>query len=216
MYYGTSAGKAGFLTTCYILIVPILGLLFGRKCGLNIWIGVILTLTGLYLLCINDSFTLQFGDMLVLLCAIVFSVQIMLVDHFAPLVDGVRLSFLQFLVCGIVCAVPMFIFEIDQSLIGITTWAKSFMTWNVWKPILYTGVLSCGVAYTIQIIAQKDLNPTVASLIMSLESVFSVLAGWIILKEYLTGKELIGCIIIFMAIIFAQIPMKKSKGESYS
>lgn len=209
IYYGTSVGKAGFLTTCYILIVPIIGLFFNKKCSFNIWLGVFLALIGLYLLCINDSISIQYSDLLILLCSLLFSIQIMLVDYYSPKVNGVMLACIEFFVCGFVCSIPMFIFEVNHSILGIKIWAQSFTSWNAWIPILYAGIMSCGVAYTLQIIAQNGLNPTVASLIMSLESVFSVLAGWIILQEYLSVRELIGCIIIFVAIIIAQINFNK-------
>lgn len=208
IYLGTSAGKAGFLTACYILLVPIIGIFLKKKCGINVWIGVILAVIGLYLLCIKESLSFQLSDSLVLICALVFSFHILIIDHFSPLVDGVRMSCIQFLVCGIVTSVPMFIFDMDGSISGIVAWAPSLATWDAWIALLYAGIGSCGIAYTLQIIGQKGLNPTVASLIMSLESVFSVIAGWIILDEAMNGRELLGCGLIFVAIILAQIPVK--------
>lgn len=208
LYYGTTAGKAGFLTACYILIVPVLGLFLKKKCGINVWIGVILALVGLYLLCMNDSFSLDFSDTLVLLCAFSFSFHILIIDHFSPLVDGVRMSCIQFFVAGIVCAIPMFFVEMGHSVTGIVNWAPALASWDAWLPILYAGVMSCGIAYTLQIVGQEGLNPTTASLLMSLESVFSVLAGWMILGEKMSAKELVGCGLLFIAIILAQIPMK--------
>lgn len=211
LYFGASAGKAGFLTACYILIVPILGIFFKKKCGINIWIGVGLTLIGLYLLCTDGSLSFKFADSLLLLCAFLFSIHIMFVDYFSPLVDGVRMSCIQFLVCGILSAIPMFLSDMNHSINGINTWLPSLLTWEAWIPILYAGIFSCGVAYTLQIIGQEGLNPTVASLLMSLESVFSVVAGWIILGQAMGGRELIGCAIMFIAIILAQIPVKSNK-----
>lgn len=206
---GTEAGKAGFLTACYILLVPILGLFLKKKCGWNIWIGVVLTLAGLYLLCMNGTtgFSLRFSDGLVIICAVCFSLHILLVDHFSPLVDGVRLSSIQFIISGLIGLIPTFFVDMHHSLSGFYAWLPALQSWNAWIPILYAGVMSCGVAYTLQIIGQNGLNPTIASLLMSLESVFSVLAGWIILGQKLTPREILGCVIIFAAIVLAQLPV---------
>lgn len=210
IYLGASPGKAGFLTACYILIVPILGIFLKRKCGWNIWVGVLIALAGLYLLCCtSDSFGLSFADVLLLLCALIFSFHILIIDHFSPLVDGVCMSCIQFLICGILTAIPTIFVDIPK--MGFEIWLQSFATWDAWIPILYAGVFSCGVAYTLQIIGQDGLNPTIASLIMSLESVFSVLAGWIILGDRLGTREILGCILIFSAIVLAQIPFGKRK-----
>lgn len=206
---GTSAGKAGFLTACYIIMVPILGIFLKKKCTWNIWIGIGLTVGGLYLLCMTESLKFQLSDILVLLCALVFAIHILVIDHFSPLVDGVRMSCIQFLVCGIISFVPMMIFEVAP--IGIGEWITPLGTLDAWTPILYAGICSSGIAYTLQIIGQKDVNPTVASLLMSLESVFAVIAGAILLKETLSARELIGCALIFIAIILAQIPIKTKK-----
>lgn len=211
IYLGAPAGKAGFLTACYILLVPILGLFFKKKCGWNVWIGVLITLAGLYLLCIKDSFSLQLSDMLLLLCALAFSMHIMTIDHFSPLVDGVRMSCIQFMTAGILSAIPMFLYDMGHSISGIQAWAPALFTADAWIPILYAGVMSCGVAYTLQIIGQQGVNPTVASLLMSLESVFSVLAGWVLLGEKLEARELIGCVLIFCAVVLAQIPVKEHR-----
>ncbi|WP_302625304.1 DMT family transporter [uncultured Eubacterium sp.] len=211
LYFGASAGKAGFLTACYILIVPILGIFLKKKCGINIWIGVAFTLIGLYLLCSDGSFSFTLPDLLLLLCALIFSFHILIIDHFSPLVDGVRMSCIQFFVCGLLSVIPMFIFDMNHSLSGVASWIPSLMTWSAWIPILYAGFLSCGVGYTLQIIGQEGLNPAIASLLMSLESVFSVIAGWIILGETMGPRELIGCGMIFIAIVLAQIPLKNKK-----
>lgn len=197
----TTVGKAGFITAFYIIIVPVAGLLFGKKCGLNVWLGVALAVAGLYFLCITETLYLKQGDLLVFICAFFFSVQIMLVDHFAPKVDCVRLACIQFFVCGILSGVGMLIWE--QPSIGDILAA--------WQPVLYAGVLSSGVAYTLQIVGQKGLNPTVASLIMSLESVISVLAGLILLHQSLSGRETLGCVLMFAAIVLAQLPRKQPK-----
>ena len=206
---GTEAGKAGFLTACYILLVPIFGLFLKKKCGWNIWVGVVLTLAGLYLLCMNGTtgFSLRFSDGLVIICSVCFSLHILLVDHFSPLVDGVRLSSIQFIVSGLIGLIPTFFVDMHHSLSGFTAWLPALQSWDAWLPILYAGVMSCGVAYTLQIVGQNGLNPTVASLLMSLESVFSVLAGWIILGQKLSIREILGCVIIFAAIVLAQLPI---------
>lgn len=206
LYLGASAGKAGFLTACYILIVPILGLLFKKKCRINVWIGVLLTLVGLYLLCVKDSFSLHPADILLLVCAFIFAIHILVIDYYAPKVDGVRMSCIQFFVCGILTAIPMFFTEMNHSINGISKWTRGLTSINVWIPILYAGILSCGVAYTLQIIGQKNVDPTIASLLLSLESVFSVIAGFVILGEKMGIRELVGCGLIFVAIILAQLP----------
>ncbi|MDE6748140.1 MAG: DMT family transporter [Lachnospiraceae bacterium] len=195
----TTAGKAGFITALYIVIVPVLGIFLHRRSSIKIWIGVVVALFGLYLLCIQENFTLGKGDGLVLVCAVTFSFHIMVVDYFSPKVDGIKMSCIQFFVCGILSSVCMFLFEnpqISQIL-------------SAWLPILYAGVMSCGIAYTLQIIAQEGMNPTVASLILSMEAVVSVLAGWILLHEKLSARELTGCVFMFAAIILAQLPQRK-------
>ena len=194
----TTAGKAGFITALYIVVVPILGLFMKKKVSLRIWMCVIMAMVGLYLLSMTEGFRHSMGDTLVLLCAIAFSFHIVVVDHFASIVDGVKLSCIQFLVCGVISSILMFIFE-EPQIDGIMKAAV---------PILYAGVLSCGVAYTLQIVGQKYTRPTVASLLMSLESVFAVLAGMIILSEIPTVREAIGCIVMFAAIIITQLPEK--------
>ncbi len=195
----TTAGKAGFITALYIVIVPLMGIFLRKRIGIKVWIGVALAVVGMYFLCITEGFSIAKGDFFVLLCAIAFSVHILVIDYFAPKVDGVALSCIQFFVCGIVCAVPMLVSEhpqISQILAA-------------WMPLVYAGVLSCGVAYTLQVVAQKNTDPAVASLILSLESVFSVLAGWVILGERLSARELFGCVLVFAAVILAQLPEKR-------
>lgn len=199
----TTVGKAGFITACYIVIVPVIGIFLKKKCSRLIWLSVALALAGLYLLCITESFSIGKGDFLVFICALLFSLHILIIDHFSPLTDGVKMSCIQFFVCGILSGIAMFLTE-TPSLENIL---------SAWLPILYAGVLSCGVAYTLQIVGQKDMNPTVASLILSLESCISVLAGWLILGQQLKGRELLGCLAMFAAIILAQIPEKNSKNR---
>lgn len=195
----TTAGKAGFITALYIIIVPILGIFLHRRSGIKLWIGVVVALFGLYLLCIKEDFSLGKGDGLVLVCAVTFSFHIMVVDYFSPKVDGIKMSCIQFFVCGILSSVCMFVFETPQIS----------QILSAWLPILYAGVMSCGIAYTLQIIAQEGMNPTVASLILSMESVVSVLAGWILLHEKLSARELTGCVFMFAAIILAQLPQRQ-------
>lgn len=197
----TTVGKAGFITALYIVIVPILGIFLKRKPRLIIWFSVLLALVGLYFLCMTDSLSFSKGDTLVLLCAFVFSLHIMIIDHFSPMVDGVRMSCIQFAVAGVLCGIPALIFEHPTFSSLIAAWA----------PILYAGILSCGVAYTLQIVAQKNYDPTVASLLLSLESVFSVLAGWVILHQALSPREIFGCVLVFIAIILVQLPAPKTK-----
>ena len=207
MYLGASAGKAGFLTACYIVLVPILGMFIGKKCSPFVWVSVGIAIAGLYLLCINgaESFGLALGDVLVLTCALVFAIQILLVDHYSPKVDGVRLSAIQFTICALISTVLMVTKELGTTPEQIHVWVSNLSSLNAWIPILYAGVLSCGVAYTLQIIGQRDVPPTAASLIMSLESVFSVIGAWVILKQSMTGRQLIGCGLIFLAIVICQV-----------
>ena len=199
----TTAGKAGFITAFYIVLVPVFGIFLGKKTGWKIWLAVALALAGLYFLCITESFSVGRGDIYVFIGALLFTVHILVIDYFAPRTDGVKMSCIQFFVAGILSMFPMAAFE--------TTTVEGIM--RSWGPLLYAGVLSCGVAYTLQIIGQKNMNPTVASLILSLESCISVLAGWAILGEQLSVREGVGCILMFAAIVLAQIPEKQSKNR---
>lgn len=196
----TTVGKAGFITAMYIVIVPILGIFFGKKVGGKLWISVVIAILGLYLLCMTGSLSLQWGDILVLICAFCFSAHIMIIDYFSPKVDGVKMSCIQFFTAAVLSTVIMVPVEGVPSLQALLI---------SWMPILYAGVLSSGVGYTLQIIGQRGVNPTVASLVLSLESVFSVLAGWIILSQSMSGREILGCVLMFAAIILAQLPDKK-------
>lgn len=198
----TSVGKSGFITAMYIVLVPIFGIVIGRKQSLRMWIAILVAVAGLYFLCMTTgNYSIQIGDVLLLLCAVSFSIQILLVDHFSPLVNGVKLAWVQFFVCGVLSAVLMFIYE-QPTISGIV---------SGWSSILYAGALSTGVAYTIQVIAQKGMNPAVASLIMSMESVISVIAGWLILNQKLSKRELIGCGLMFAAIILVQLPERNKQ-----
>lgn len=200
----TAAGKAGFITAFYIVLVPVFGIFLHKKIGWKVWTAVAIALAGLYFLCITESFTIGVGDIYVFLCALIFSVHILVVDHYAPKVDGVKLSCIQFLVAGIVSIPFMLILESPKMGNMMTSWF----------PLIYAGVFSCGIAYTLQILGQKNVNPAIASLILSLESCFSVLSGWVILGERLSARETIGCIMMFAAIILAQIPDKKSSADT--
>lgn len=202
----TTVGKAGFITSLYIIIVPVLGLFLRRKVGLNIWISVAIAAVGMYLLCITDGLSISRGDFLVLLCAFGFSLHILVIDYFSPKADGVLISCVQFFTAGAVSCIFMFIFEQPS-------WGAVF---SAWAPVLYAGVMSCGVAYTLQVVAQKDIEPTIATLIMSLESVFSLLAGWVLLGQKMSGKELFGCVLVLAAILLAQMPERRKELDAIS
>lgn len=200
----TSVGKAGFLTAMYIVLVPIAGLFFKKKCSIAVWFGVVCSIVGLYLLCMTDgSMSPASGDLFLIACAVVFTGHILVIDYFAPKVNGVWMSCIQFFVAGVISAILMCFTE-TPTLAAILD-AK--------LPILYAGVMSCGVAYTFQILGQKNYNPTVAVLILSLESCFSVLGGFLFLGETLSVRELFGCVLMFAAIVLAQIPGKDSKTD---
>lgn len=190
----TTVGKAGFITALYIVIVPVLGLFWGNHITWHMWSSIFIALFGMYLLCMNESFTLTLGDTLVLFCALSTAVHILLIDHFSPHVDGIKLSCIQFFTCGLLSLISAFIFENPN--------------WNsiiyASMPILYTGILSCGIAYTLQTLGQKYVTPIIACLILSLESVFSVLSGWLMLGEILSLKQIVGCILMFSAILISQ------------
>ena len=190
----TSAGKAGFITALYVIFVPLCRLFAGKRPGKLLWGSVALAAVGMYLLCMDGSLALSKGDVLVLLGAFGFTAHILIIDHFSQKVDGVRMSCIQFFVAGALSLVCMFLFETPSVPAILSAWA----------PILYAGLLSCGVAYTLQVVAQKDTDPTVTSLILCLESVFAVLFGWLLLGETLSMKELLGCILMFVAIVLAQ------------
>ena len=192
----TTVGKAGFISVLYILIVPFFGLLMKQKLPKMIWICCALAIAGLYLLCMNESLSISNGDLVVLISAVAYAVHILAIGHFAPKVDCVKLSCLQFLVCGVISVAVMFIFE-KPNLQNIL---------NAWLPIIYAGALSGGVGYTLQTVAQKWTKPSVASLLMSLESVFAVLAGAVILHQIPSLREAVGCILMFISIIIIQLP----------
>lgn len=192
----TTAGKAGFVTALYIVIVPVIGIFLHRKMPIKMWLFIAVALAGFWLLCIKDNFSISSGDMLVFIGAVFFAVHIIVIDHFNKMeTDGVLMSCIQFFTAGLLMLICMFIFE-NPVISDIC---------DAGGTILYAGIMSCGAAYTLQILGQKYTNPTLATLLMSLESVFAVLSGWLILNERLSAKEFFGCILIFAAVILAQL-----------
>lgn len=200
----TSAGKAGFITAMYIVLVPILGIFLRKKPPFTAWISVALAVVGLYLLSCVGVTQVNIGDLYLLGCALGYAVQITLVDHLGSEVDGLRLNCVQSLFCGIFSGVVMLVTE-EPNLGNIIA---------CWIPLVYAGIFSLGIAFSLQIIGQKHLEPTPAALIMSLESVFAVLFGWLLLHERLTNAELWGCALVFGAVILSQIPVKKTSAVS--
>lgn len=191
-----SSGRAGFITATYVVMVAISGIFFGKKLHPVLWAAVAGCVAGMYMLCLSGGFSgVYFGDVLVFLCAICFTAHILVVDRFSD-IDSILLCCLQFTVTGIISAVLMLIFETPDINAILAAWL----------PIAFTGIMSSGVAYTLQMAGQKHAEPAVASIVMSLESVFSVLAGWVILGETLTTREFLGCVLVFAAVITAQLP----------
>ena len=203
-----STAKAGFLTAMYVVLVPVFGLFLGRRGSARLWLSMVIAVGGLYLLCMKNGFGgIEASDWILLSCAVLFSFQIMTVDHFAPQVDGVRLSLLQFFVVAVESTAAALLFE-NPTLAEFGA---------NWLPLAYCGVMSSGVAYTLQILGQRDLNPAVASLIMSGEAIFALVGGMLILGERMTGREALGSALMFIAIIgaqLAQIPKKEKKLET--
>lgn len=195
----TTSGKAGFITALYIVLVPIAGLFLKKKAPRAIWLSVALAVAGLYFLSINEQFRITQGDFFMLLCALCFTGHIMVIDHFTEKVNGIELSCMQFLVCALISGAGMAATETPswQALLDCAL------------PLLYVGVLSSGVAYTLQILAQKGSNPTVVSLLMSLESVFATVFGALILHEVMSGREIFGCALMLVAVVLAQLPSSK-------
>lgn len=194
----TTAGKAGFITAIYIVLVPLMGFFIGRRVRRIIIVCVALAMIGFYFLCINGDFEIAFGDLLVFFCAIFFSLHILVIDHFLlKKAHSIKLSWVQFFIAFLFSPALTVLFESPTVS----------MLWDAKWPILYAGGLSSGVAYTLQIVGQKYTEPTTATLILSLEAVFAVLAGWLILGEVMTGKEIVGCVLVFVAVILAQVPL---------
>jgi len=191
----TTVGNAGFITSMYMLIVPVLSVFLGKKVPGRIWFCILLAAVGLYFLSFSGKITISKGDLLIAGCAFFFAVQIMIVDYYAPKVDGVKLSCCQFIITGILSMILAFVLEEPE-------------VDNIWKAmgsIAYAGVFSSGVAFTLQIVAQKYAQPTIATLFMSMESVFSLLGGMVILQQFPSGREIIGCLLVFTAVILSQI-----------
>lgn len=202
----TGSGKAGLITTFYIVLVPLLSLFLGRKNRLITWLACALALTGLYFLSVSGQITINKGDIMILGCAFFFSVHILLIDHYAVRVDNVTMSATQFGVAALLSGLASFISEQP---------GREAILQAKW-PILYLGIFSCGIAYTLQIIGQRGLNPAFASLILSLESAFAVLGGFLLLEERMTSRELAGCCLMFAAVILAQLPERKKAPVSGS
>ena len=197
----TTAGKAGFITTLYVVLVPLVGLFAHKRVAPKVWGAVVLSLVGMYFLCLfgTDLSSINRGDLWEIAGSLGFTLHILVIDHFSSRVDGVKMSCIQFFVCGVLAMVFMFALEAPS-------WSSILAAA---LPICYAGILSSGAGYTLQIIAQKDTDPTVASLLMSLESVFSLVFGWILLKEAMSGVELLGCLLIFVAVIWVQLPSRQ-------
>ena len=193
---GTDAGKAGFITALYVVLVPVFGLFFKQKMPAKVWISLGIAMAGFYLLCIKKDFTLELCDLLIFISAVCFAGHILIIDRFTHDVNGVKLSCAQFAVCTVLSGATMFIFE-TPSFDEITA---------AWLPLVYLGVFSSGIGYTLQIVSQKGANPAVVSLLLSLESVFGVITSAIILKKSLTAREYIGCALIFAAVVLTQLP----------
>lgn len=199
----TSVGKAGFITTLYIIFVPLAGLLFGRRVSKIVWLAACMAAAGMYLLCMNESFSVNTGDVLVFLCAIFFTIHIMVVDYYSPKTDGVVISLIQFTMCGVLCTAGAFIW-------GSPAWSQ--ITSGMGS-LLYAGVMSCGVAYTLQIVGQNGVNPTVAALLLSLESVVATVAGVIAYRigflktdQTMSLRQAAGCLLVFTAVLLVQLP----------
>ena len=193
----TTVGKAGFITTTYVVLVPLLGIFLGRRIGLRMWIAVLLALAGLYFLCVKQGeFSIGLGDSIVLLCAFFYTIQITCVDYYVQKIDSIQLNFMQMAVCAVLGIVAAIVFE-DPAWSNLLAAAL---------PILYAGVCSSAMGFTFQTVAQEHVSPTVASLIMSLESCISAIAGWLLLGQVLNNRELWGCILMFAAIILSQLP----------
>ena len=204
----TTPGKAGFITALYIVLVPLAGLALGKKVPRALWLGVALAVAGLYCLCVTEELRVTGGDLYVLVCAFCFTAQILVVDHFTNRVDGVALSCVQFLVMTVLSAAG----ALTEALPPLELLPKYL------GPVLYVGVFSSGVAYTLQILAQKDSNPAVVSLLMSMESLFAAIAGALILGNRMTGREYLGCALMLAAVVLAQLPYplgRKAAGEAF-
>lgn len=197
----TTVGKSGFLTATYMLFVPLLGIFIGKKTNLKIWISLLVAGIGLYFLSAAENLRLNFGDLMCLLCGFLFAFQILAIDKYSPICDGIKLSLIQFTTCMVISFFLMMIFEkpvVSNILAG-------------WITVAYAGIMSGGIAYTFQIVGQRDTHPAIASLCMSFESFFAAVSGAVILKQIPHGKELLGLILMFIAIIYSQLPTNFEK-----
>lgn len=208
MFLGTGAGKSGFIIAFYIVAVPVIGIFLGKRCGANVYLAVFLALIGLYLLCIKNGFHIQRSDGLVVVSAVMVAIQILTIDHYVEQVDPVRLTQLQFVAAGVLMLIPTVFLDWKCSPVVFLDWLGNFRALGTWIAVLYSGVIGSGIGYTFQTLGQKGADPSVASLLLSLESVFSVLFGWLILGEVLSIREIAGCAVMFAAVILAQIPFK--------
>ena len=199
---GTDGGKGAFISALYVVLVPLIGLFLGRRVRLVVWCGIGLSVVGFYLLCIKGDFTMTPGDLLVLLCALIFAFHILSIDYFSPRCDGVRMSLVQFFVSAILMTVLSLIFEEPPSAEALREGVL---------PMLYLGIGSSGVAYTLQILGQRDTSPAVSSILLSLESVFGVIGSVLLLGESMTPREGFGCAVVFVAVLLAQLPERKKK-----
>ncbi len=205
---GTDAGKTAFITALYVVIVPIYGLFLGRRSPLHVWISILIAVVGFYFLCIGDAFTVAPSDLLVLVCALLFAFHIMVIDRFVDRCDGVRMSCIQFFTVGVIALVLALIFDRGVTAEGV---------FRNTLPILFLGIGSSGIAYTLQILGQKGAHPAVASVLFSMESVFGVLGGVLVLRERMQAREIVGCVIVFVAVILSQLPITewiKNKKEN--
>ena len=196
---GTTAGKSGFITALYIVLVPVLGIFFRKRVHFLVWVAILIAATGLYFLAVTEELTIGVGELLTICCSVFFAMHILVVDRFAPHVDGVKLSCIQFFTVGVLSLAAGALFEQYNP--------KAII--DCIGPLLYMGVMSSGIAYTLQILGQKHIQPAAASIIMSLESVFAALSGWVILGEVLSGPEKFGCVLVFVGVILAQTPERK-------
>jgi drug/metabolite transporter (DMT)-like permease len=199
----TTVGKAGFITTLYIVIVPILGLLFGKKVHPLVWGCAFAALGGMYLLCVSESASLNRGDLYVLICAFFAAVHILMIDHYTSGVDAIMFSAVQFFACGVMSLAVAFFTETPS-------WDA---LWAARAPIAFTAVMSSGIGFTLQTVAQRRVSPTLASLVMSLEAVFAALTGWLILRQVLSAREFFGCAVILASVIIAQTPDMRGHGR---
>lgn len=210
LFAGTPSGKAGFLTSCNVIFVPIIGLFFKDRVKWNVWLSIVITVGGLYLLCVNDGFSVQLSDVFVLVCSVMNAARIVAVDRFKNKTDIIKLACVQFFSASLFLIIPAAVSEMKD----FSQWLTNLNQSTLWLSLLYAGVIGGSFAFTVQNVAQKNVDPTLSSLFMSTESVFAVLAGWLLMGDRLSVKELFGCATIFVALVIAQLPAKQTKTES--